>query len=50
MDETKPKSQKTTIPLFKGTRDRVKDFGKKGESWDSLMNRIMDTIEGNEVA
>lgn len=36
--------QKTTVPLLKPTRNRVKDYGKKGESWDDLFNRIMDTI------
>jgi hypothetical protein len=46
MDETVITKQKTTIPLNKGTRDRVRDYGKKGESWDSLMNRIMNELEG----
>jgi hypothetical protein len=38
-------SDKTTIPCKKTTRIRVKDYGKKGESYDHLLNRIMDMIE-----
>jgi len=46
MGETTIIKDKTTIPLKKTTRDRIKDFGKKGESWDDLVNRIMDKVEG----
>ena len=35
----------TSIPLDKATRDRLKDFGKKGETWIELLNRLMDEIE-----
>lgn len=35
----------TTIPLVKPTRDRLRVFGRKGESWDSLLNRLMDEVE-----
>ena len=35
---------KTTIPCKKTTRVRIKDLGKKGESYDHLLNRIMDMI------
>jgi hypothetical protein len=44
----KPKTDKTTIPMRKKTRDRVKAFGRKGESWDELENRIMDIVEQND--
>jgi len=44
VDEIIPKKDKTTIPIKKITRDRIKSYGKKGESWDDLMNRIMDEI------
>jgi ribosomal protein S3 len=44
----KPKTDKTTIPMRKKTRDRVKAFGKKGESWDELENRIMDIVEKSD--
>jgi hypothetical protein len=43
-DEVIIKTDKTTIPIKKITRDRIKAYGKKGESWDDLMNRIMDEI------
>jgi hypothetical protein len=32
----------TTISLKKKTRDRLKKEGIKGESWDELVNRILD--------
>jgi len=38
-------SDKTTIPCKKVTRIRFKDFGKKGESYDHLMNRTLDELE-----
>lgn len=36
----------TTIPLTKRTRDRLRGFGRKGESYDALLNRMMDSMEG----
>jgi hypothetical protein len=38
-------SDKTTIPCKKPTRIRIKNEGKKGESYDHLMNRILDDNE-----
>jgi len=35
----------TSIPLDKITRDRLKSFGKKGETWIVLINRILDEYE-----
>jgi hypothetical protein len=35
----------TTIQLKKKTRDRLKKKGDKGESYDDLINRILDEIE-----
>ena len=35
----------TSIPLDKATRDRLKDFGKKGETWIELLNRLMDEVD-----
>lgn len=32
----------TTIPLRKATRDRLKTFGGKGETYDVILNRLMD--------
>ena len=40
---------KTTIPCKKSTRIRIKDLGKKGESYDSLLNRIMDNNMKKEM-
>jgi hypothetical protein len=36
---------KTTIPCKKSTRIRIKDWGKKGESYDHLLNRVFDELE-----
>lgn len=36
----------TTIPLRKNTRDRLRSLGRKGESYDTLLNRLMDMAEG----
>lgn len=35
----------TTIPLSKGTRDRLRALGKKGETYDQLLSRLMDSYE-----
>ncbi len=45
----------TTIPLSKGTRDRLRGMGRKGETYDELLNRLMDaygsrTVEFEKVA
>lgn len=39
------KEEETSIPLKKSTRARLKELGKKDESWDGLLNRMMDEIE-----
>jgi hypothetical protein len=36
---------KTTIQLEEETRDRLKGFGKKGESYDDIVLRLMDFYE-----
>jgi hypothetical protein len=33
---------RTTIPLQKSTRDRLKALGNKGETYDELVNRLID--------
>jgi len=48
IDET-IKKDKTTIPCKKSTRIRIKDLGKKGESYDSLLNRIIDNNMKKEM-
>ena len=30
----------TTIPIQKSTRDKLKEFASKSESWDDLLNRL----------
>lgn len=44
----------TTIPLTKATRDRLRALGRKGETYDELLNRLMDaygqrTVEFEKV-
>jgi hypothetical protein len=41
-------SEMTTIQLKKTTRDKLKGLGSKGESWDSLLNRLMDERKETE--
>jgi hypothetical protein len=33
---------RTTVELEKKTRDKLKDLGKKGETYDELLNRLID--------
>lgn len=35
----------TTIPLGKTTRDRLRGLGRKGETYDQLLTRLMDSYE-----
>lgn len=39
----------TTIPLKKETRDRLRALGKKGESYDALLHRLMDVYVNRTV-
>lgn len=36
---------RTTISLQKETRDRLKALGQKGETYDELVNRLIDHFE-----
>jgi hypothetical protein len=36
---------KTTIPVRKSTRDELKSMGKKDESYDKLLHRMMDKLK-----
>ena len=36
-----------TIKVKEKTHGRLLDFGQKGESFDGLFNRLMDTLEEN---
>ena len=35
----------TTIPLYKTTRERLKSFGFKGETYDMIIKRLMENAE-----
>ncbi len=37
-----------TIPLEKETRDRLRSFGKKGETYDQILKRLMSVAEYEE--
>lgn len=39
----------TTIPLTKTTRDRLRALGRKGETYDELLNRLMDVYVNRTV-
>jgi hypothetical protein len=36
---------KTTMKVEKSTRDRLADLGKKGESFDTIINRVLDEYQ-----
>jgi len=40
----------TTIPLRKDTRDKLKDFTKKSESWNVLLNRMYENAVASQNA
>lgn len=35
----------TSIKVKKTTRDRLADFGKKSETYDDVLNRLMDAYK-----
>jgi len=39
----------TTIKIAPETRDRLKAVGKKGETYDDLLNRLLDEIGARVV-
>jgi hypothetical protein len=40
----------TTIPLSKETRDLLKKYGQKGETYDELIRRLLEVAEQMEFA
>jgi len=40
----------TTIPLSKETRDLLKKYGHKGETYDELIRRLLEFAEQMEFA
>ncbi|MEM3563496.1 MAG: hypothetical protein QXR19_09720 [Candidatus Jordarchaeaceae archaeon] len=39
----------TTIQLSKTVRERLKKLGKKGETYDDIIKRLIEIAESNEV-
>ena len=39
----------TTIPVEKDTRDRLRSFGKKGETYDEILRRLMSLADYEEL-
>lgn len=37
--------RRTTISLTRTTRDRLKGHGRKGETYDALINRLLDELD-----
>ena len=35
------KKEKTTVELTKETRDKLKELGKKGETYDTIIKRLL---------
>jgi len=35
----------TTIPLTKKTREKLKEFGTKGETYDIILNNLMENAQ-----
>ena len=42
------KEEKTTIQITKVTRDKLKNLGKKGETYDEIINSLLPTVEGKK--
>ena len=40
----------TTIPIQKQTRDKLKDFASKSESWDDLILRMYENAVASQNA
>jgi hypothetical protein len=40
----------TTIPLRKGTRDLLKEIGKKSETYDDIILRLIELLKKQEVS
>lgn len=38
----------TTIPIEKETRERLRSFGRKGETYDQVLRRLMSIAEYEE--
>ncbi|HUV98202.1 MAG TPA: hypothetical protein VMW14_01715 [Candidatus Paceibacterota bacterium] len=36
--------ESTTIKIMKATRDALRSIGKKGETYDEIVNRLLDRV------
>jgi hypothetical protein len=48
LDEKNQDSKKTSIGLEKDTRSRLQGLGKKGETYDDVINRLIDFYESSQ--
>jgi hypothetical protein len=39
------KNDKTQVQLTKNTLGRLREIGKKGETWDDIVNKVVDKYE-----
>lgn len=42
-------SKWTTLAVYKETRDKLEKLGKKGESFDEILNKLMNKSKNNTV-
>lgn len=42
-------TEKTTIWITKSTRERLKDIGRKGETYDEIITRLLDERETRDI-
>ena len=40
---------RSTVEIKKETRERLKGYGKKGETYDKLLNRLLDDVDRGRV-
>ncbi len=43
-------TEKTTIQIKKSTVTRLKSYGKKGETYDDVLNRLLDGSNPQRIA
>jgi len=41
--------EQTLIPIKKSTRERLKKVGRKGETYDQIINKLIDIFEKKQV-
>ena len=47
-DDTVNEMPQTTIRINNSTRDRLVELGKKNESYDTIINKLIDFFEKNK--